>query len=29
MGIFPLIIALDMKKTRNGWLLRLRVLFMI
>jgi hypothetical protein len=29
MGFFPLIIALDMKKTRTGWQIRLRVLFMI
>lgn len=29
MGIFPLVIALDMKKTRIGWQVRIRVLFMV
>ena len=29
MWAFPLSITLDMKKTRNGWLLRLRVHFTI
>jgi len=29
MGYFPLIIALDVKKTRIGWQVRIRVLFMV
>jgi hypothetical protein len=29
MGFFPLIIALDMKKTRTTWQLRIRVLFIV
>jgi|MDSZ01.1.fsa_nt_gb hypothetical protein len=29
MGFFPLIIALDMKKTRIGWQVRIRVLFIV
>ena len=29
MGFFPFIIVLDMKKTRSGWQVRLRVQFML
>jgi len=29
MGFLPLIIALDMKKTRTTWQLRIRVLFIV
>ncbi len=29
MGFFPIVIVLDMKKTRTTWLMRIRVLFVI